>query len=337
MKRVQIGLGLVLLVGTLAMAIGPAAGAGETGGAAAAARWQASIASVPLPGGGCFSASYPSLAWHATPCATAPNIPFAPGPHAVGDGHDYSAVSSGLVSKATGSFVGVSPKLTETGQYNHQGSQLANVFSLQLNTQFFTTPTCAKSGTPSKCLGWQQFVYDSAANYVFMQYWLIDYNAKCPTGGWMTFGVDCYRNSSAVPFSGASLKAADLATVKLTGSAVKNGKDMLQFSNKGHATAVSGLDSVVNLALKWNTAEFDIFGDGGGGQANLSAKSSLSAQVALTGASKAAPKCVKEGFTAETNNLNLAHTPAITSAPSPTMRSTQSNGPATTASCATAA
>jgi hypothetical protein len=266
----------------------------------------------------------------------APHIAFAPGPNAVGDGHDYAAVSSAVLTKVQSSFVGVSPKLTETGQYNAQGSQLANVFSLQLNSQFFTTTRCAGSSTPSKCLGWQQFVYDSAANYVFMQYWLVSYNAKCPSG-WITFSVDCYQNSKAVQFSGASLKAADLATVKLTGSAVKNGKDTMQFSNKGHATAVSGADSVVNLAQKWNTAEFDVFGDGGGGRANFSAKTSLQTQVALTSASKAAPKCVKEGFTAETNNLNLAHTPAIASAPTPTMRSSQTNGAASTASCATKA
>ena len=337
MKRVRIGLGVVLLAGTLATAIGPAAGAGESGGAAAAARWQATIASVPLPASGCFNASYPSLDWRPTRCVEAPHVAFAPGPHAVGDGHDFSAVSAALLSKVQGSFAGVSPKLTEKGEYDGKGSQLANVFSLQLNTQFFASPTCAGSGTPTKCLGWQQFVYDSAANYVFMQYWLIDYNATCPAGGWMTFGVDCYRNSDAVPFSGPGLKAADLATVKLTGSAVKNGSDTLQFSNKGHATAVSGSDSVVSLAKSWNTAEFDVFGDGGGGRANFSAKTSLQTQVALTGASKAAPKCVKEGFTAETNNLNLVHTPAIASTPTPTMRSSQTNGAASTASCATAA
>jgi hypothetical protein len=336
MKRVQIGLGLVLLAGALVTAIGPAAGAGESSGAAAAARWQASIATVPLPGSGCFSASYPSLDWHSTRCVEAPHVAFAPGPHIVGDGHDYSAVAAALLSKVQGSFVGVSPKLTEKGQYDGQGGQIANTFSLQLNTQFFATTRCAGSGTPTKCLGWQQFVYDTRANLVFMQYWLVDYNGKCPSG-WTTFSVDCYRNSTATVFSGPALKAADLATVKLTGSAVKNGSDMVQFSNKGHATAVSGADSIVFLAQKWNTAEFDVFGDGGGGRANFSAKTTLQAQVALTGSSKAAPKCSLEGFTAETNNLSLAHTPAIASAPTPTMRSSQTNGTASAASCATAA
>lgn len=42
----------------------------------------------------------------------------------------------------------------------------------------------------------------------------------------------------------------------------------------------------------------------------------------------AAPARVKEGFTAETNNLKLASTPALGSEPSPTMVSKQTNGKA---------
>ena len=42
------------------------------------------------------------------------------------------------------------------------------------------------------------------------------------------------------------------------------------------------------------------------------------------------------GHTAETNNLKLAHTPALGSEPSPTMASKQTNGTSGTASCAVA-
>jgi len=56
--------------------------------------------------------------------------------------------------------------------------------------------------------------------------------------------------------------------------------------------------------------------------------------TALTSTSSAAPSCVKEGFTGETNNLNLAATPALGSASSPTMGSTQTNGSTSAASCA---
>jgi len=48
-----------------------------------------------------------------------------------------------------------------------------------------------------------------------------------------------------------------------------------------------------------------VFGDGGGSEAIFGSNTTLEAQTALTATSKSAPACVKEGFTAETNNLKL--------------------------------
>ena len=79
-----------------------------------------------------------------------------------------------------------------------------------------------------------------------------------------------------------------------------------------------------------------MFGDGGGSEAIFGSNTTLEAQTALTATSKSAPACVKEGFTAETNNLKLAHTPALGSEPSPTLASKQTNGTSGTASCAVA-
>ena len=134
------------------------------------AQWQAAMARVPEQGSGCYRASYPSLRWHAVKCVAAPRIPLVPalprgsarhaGPATVGDGTDYSAVVSGLISKATGTFQDVSSGITEKGQIGGSGSQVANAFSLQLNSQFFAgRPACSGSGDPSGCLAWQQFVY----------------------------------------------------------------------------------------------------------------------------------------------------------------------------------
>jgi len=137
-------------------------------------RWQQSIAELPAPGGGCYHASYPALHWHMARCEVAPDWPMAPGPitpQAVGDGNDYVAKVSGTISQATGSFPMVSPHITETGQVDGIGPQVANAFSLQLNTETFLTPTCYGSSDPSTCYGWQQFVYSSDPNLVFMQYW----------------------------------------------------------------------------------------------------------------------------------------------------------------------
>jgi len=311
------------------------------------AEWQAAIAQVPERGTGCYHASYPALQWHAVACVAAPKWPLAPAllststgrpaPLTVGNGHDYSAKASGLISKATGSFDDVSSSITEKGKVGGKGSELANTFSLQLNTEFFSTPACSKSGDPSKCLGWQQFLYDTSENVVFMQYWLINYGAACPSG-WFSYSPDCYTNSSASSVTGGRVTAKDLATVKLSGTATSGGSDKVSLSDgSGQASLASNTDSKLHLSAAWKMTEWGVFGDGGGSEAYFGAATTLDAQTTLTATSSSAPTCVKEGFTAETNNLTLASTPGLGTEPSPTMVSKQTNGSAGTASCAVAA
>jgi hypothetical protein len=57
----------------------------------------------------------------------------------------------------------------------------------------------------------------------------------------------------------------------------------------GHATSVTGKDSVVDLAPNWNTTEWGVYGDGGGSAANFGSNSTLEAQTALTATSSGAP------------------------------------------------
>jgi hypothetical protein len=300
------------------------------------AQWQAAIAHVRQPGTGCYHASYPALTWHAVQCVAAPKLPVVPA--AIGDGADYSAKVTGLISKAVGTFTNVSSNISEKGKVGNEGKEVANGFSLQLNTQFFSgSPACAGAKKPAKCLAWQQFVYtyqNKTKSYVFMQYWLIDYAATCPSG-WFTYSTDCYTNSksAAVP----TLTAKDLATLQLSGSAAAGGNDAVSLTvGSGSATTVTNKDTKIDLAAAWNTTEWGVFGDGGGGEAYFGANNSLTAQTALTATSSGAPSCIKAGYTGETNNLKLAHTPALGSEPSPTMASKQTDGTAGTASCATA-
>ena len=308
------------------------------------AQWQQAIAQPPISlGRGCFHASYPSVKWHATSCEVAPEVPFEPAPVSpaanatVGNGTDYSAEVAGTISSATGSFGDVSPTITETGQYDDQGAQVANAFSLQLNTETFSnSPACSGSADPSNCLAWQQFLYvydPPSTTFVYMQYWLINYDAACPSG-WYSYSSDCYTNSPASSFSGGTLTAADLASTQLAGSASAGGNDAVTLSFGGEATLVSNADSVVDLAPNWNTAEFDVFGDGGGGQANFGANTTLEAQTTLSDSSLSAPTCVEEGFTGETNNLSLTKTPTIGTQGLPTIVSEQTNASPTTPSCA---
>jgi hypothetical protein len=323
-----------------------AASAATHGTVRTKAQWQAAIASVRQPSRGCYRASYPTLRWHAVKCVAAPKLPLVPrsagsarpAPDTiVGNGHDYSAQVSGLISKAVGTFTNVSPtNITEKGKIDNTGPKVANAFSLQLNTEFFSgSPACSGSSDPAKCLAWQQFVYakESGTGFIFMQYWLINYDATCPSG-WFTYSTDCYTNSSSATVT--PLTAKNLATLKLTGSAVSGGNDGISLSvGSGSATSVTNSDNKIHLAANWNTTEWGVFGDAGGGEAFFGTNTSIEPQTALTTTSSGAPTCVKEGFTGETNNLKLAHTPALGSEPSPTMASRQTNGSTGTASCAT--
>jgi hypothetical protein len=311
------------------------------------AAWQAAISHVQQPGSGCYHASYPSLRWHAVRCVTAPKLPLVPasrsarrpGAAAVGDGHDYSAQVPGLISRAAGTFKNVSPGISEKGTLGGSGPKIANSFSLQLNTQFVTgSPACSGSSKPAKCQAWQQFVYtyqNRKSGYVFMQYWLINYDATCPPG-WMAYSADCYTNSNAVAVKAVTAK--QLATVRITASAKAHGKDVASLSvGSGSAASVSGKDTKVHLAKFWNTTEWGVYGDGGGSEAYFGTGATLQAQTALTASSgSSAPTCVSEGFTGETNNLKLAHTPALRKQSSPTLASRQTNGEGGTASCAAA-
>jgi hypothetical protein len=174
-----------------------------------------------------------------------------------------------------------------------------------------------------------------------MQYWMLDYDVTCPNG-WFTYRVTghvyCYTNSPAARVKGGQVTAKDLAHVQLAGRATAHGNDQVSLSvGSGTATAVSNNDNVVTLASSWHTAEFGVYGDGGGGAANFGKNTTLQAQTTLVASTSAAPKCVKEGFTGETNNLALVHTPALGNQPSPTIASRQTNAGASKASCASAA
>jgi hypothetical protein len=349
----------VLLFMTLAMVGGGSAiaasattgasSSGEpgSGGTQSVSQWQQAQSQVPEPTTGCYDASYPSAQWVATTCAVAPKIPFAPvlpsqttgsdgKPGTVGNGVDYSAQVNGLITQTTGTFTDVSPGISETGQAGGVGPEVPNEFSLQLNSEFFSSPACAGAHDPSRCLGWQQFVYTTDPNLVFMQYWLINYNVACPTG-WFNYYGDCYTNSPAQRVPDGPLTASDLASTQLEGSADQGGNDQATvYTGVGRAAMVSNPDSVVDLASYWNTSEFGVYGDGGGSEAYFGANTTIDAQSVIGGNSFAPPQCVNEGFTGETNNLTLSGTPSISSQGSPAMSTQQTNGDVTTASCATA-
>ncbi len=348
-----LAVGVVTAVtGTAATATTAADAGTSTSGAGAVTsasrgEWQHAVAALPAPVGHCFTAAYPVVAWHATPCTAAPTVPFAPATGrlpstatrptrpTVGNGNDYSAVVPGLISEATGAFTHVSPGITEKGR-DGAGRAQPNIFSLQLNSEFFTTPACSRSSDPSVCQGWQQFIYDSAANIVFMQYWLIDYGAGCPAA-WNSFEGSCYTNSNATTVAGGPVTAPGLATTELSGTVIPGGTDAVELSDGTQASIVENTDGVLTLSRSWNTSEFGVFGDGGGSEARFGGRASLEETTTLVASSDAAPACVSEGFTGETDNLKLTGTPALGTVLAPTIGSAETDGRVRPASCATAA
>ena len=309
------------------------------------AQWQGEIANVPTPGHGCYHASYPALQWQSTACVAAPNLPFAPHvptlgtPGIVGNGKDYAAQVTGTLSKATGTFTHVTSGITEKGKVDNTGPSVANAFSLQLNSEFFTDPpACSHAAIPSDCLGWQQFVYaydySGNTNYVFMQYWMLYYDTTCPAG-WQTYETEgytfCYTNSPASTYG--ALPADALGQTTFVGQATSGGNDTVSLSSPSGASSVSNSDGKLDLSGFWNATEWGVFGDAGGAEAKFGADSKLEPVTTLQGTSSSAPTCDAEGFTGETNNLSFTKTKVLGSETSPTMAQAQTNGTLKKPSC----
>lgn len=334
-RRVRAMVAAVLLGASLGTALATGA-AGATTAEMTPAAWRAAMPTVAVPASGCFSSAYPRLSWAQVPCQPAPAIRLIPRPKAaragerVGDGYDYSAkVLSGSISTATGSFPYVSPGASEIGEQGGAGTPVANAFSLQLNSEYFSgSPACAGAANPSACLGWQQFAYASTPTFddrptVFMEYWLLTYDATCPAG-WITYGTTCVQNSKATYLT-ALLAVTDLETISLTGTVHAGGKDSVVVEYDGDRASAVGADTVVGLAGHWTTAEFGIFGDGTGSSATFSQGTILDVKTTVNNGAAAAPSCDLVGFTGETNNLSFGGAPSISPGPVPAIETRQAS------------
>jgi len=273
---------------------------------------------LPPKAGACYHASYPNNIWKEVTCVTAPNRPFAQWlPSAgkiesikaaasgqaqtVGNSVDYVAKVPSLMYLAVGQFSAISGVTSETG---YEG---ANDYTLQLNSNFMSSPACSGH---SGCLAWQQFVYSSGEQALFIQYWLLDYGT-CPSG-WNTYGSNCWKNSSAVQVP--TIPVTELINVDLW-AGTSSANDWIQLTT-GNYYPSAGTDSysfttpnsVLDLVAGWNESEFNIFGDGGGSAANFNSGSSIGVRIQLLepGSTQTAPTCVPNaGTTGETNNLTL--------------------------------
>jgi hypothetical protein len=214
---------------------------------------------------------------------------------------DVSSSAVGLITFAEGSF----PSVT--------GVTSANSYSVQLNTNRSQAGAglCAQAGSSSSCQLWQQFVYSQSQQQAFIQYWLIN-ATSCPSSQWKlvsataTTAGGCYMNSQMSPQVG-SLSITDLANMSMTATA--GGTDTLTFSSGGDTLYKASQASVLGLDTFWTTAEFNVFGDGGGSAVNFNNGASIVVQtltdLATAGSPPGAPTCDPVSFTGETNNLTV--------------------------------
>jgi hypothetical protein len=301
--------------------------------------WQRAMSQVPVPKKGCFNSAYPSLEWREVPCGAPSKYPNPPAggarPNIVGNGNDITAVVAGpMISSPTGSFDSVTPAgVTISGPWGGNPNA-ANAFTLQINSQFFTTPACAGV---AGCVGWQQFIYSQnqcGGPCVFMEYWLINFGPVCPAGQpWMQAGNSCWFNSAST--NAPAITAAQLQGTTLTGTAGAVNDTVVLTSPGGGANAMAA-DNVVSLSLQWNTAEFNIFGDCCSTQTNFSAGTTVVTRTRVINGTNNPPTCVAQGFTAETNNLSFGPAAPVASAPGPAVIFTSSSAGGAASNCAAA-
>ena len=102
----------------------------------------------------------------------------------VGNANDISAQApTGFISRRSALSNNVTNVTSESGPIGNTGPSIANAYTLQINTNFFTSTACAASPNPS-CRGWEQFVYENTAAFGSRLHPVlaIRYNATCPAG-----------------------------------------------------------------------------------------------------------------------------------------------------------
>jgi hypothetical protein len=324
------------LVGICCLQPVSAAQTADDAEAAARDNWRATMAQNSEMGEGCFRASYPSIVWEQVECKELrprvhPIVRSLAGGQVTGDGHDYVASTTGLISKTLGTFPTVTGVKTEksVGVQSFGGGGILgpNEYSLQLNTNFTGTTSACKGHTG--CVVWQQFIY--ATDYategeaaVFMQYWLIGWGSSaCPSGFGSDGGGDCFGNSKSV--AAPDVKATSLSKLSISAAAGTN--DTVVFTDGTTAYSVSASDKVLDISQVWKQSEFNIVGDAGGSRADFNTTGvSITVKVALTDGSTSAPTCVaNDGTTGESNNLNLSAKCTTASGTSPSIQFTESN------------
>lgn len=313
--------------------------------------WQAEMSRLPVPKKGCSVSTFPAIEWRQVACAPSPTYPQpprrGPRPLVVGNLDDVSAQApSGFISSAKGSFDLVSGVTSESGPIGNSGPSIANAYTLQINTDFFSTTICP--ATSPLCKGWQQFVFENngTTGRAYIQYWLIKFNAPCPGGvGWHQFSftgstdIYCWKNNSSGVTTIPAQPITNLGQLTMTGTVSAGSDSNVVTTDPTHMYSVAG-DNAVNAAAGWKIAEFNVFADGGnssgGGQASFNSGSTVVPRTTVTYGGTAAPICTAQGFTGETNNLTFGPSAPTASGVGPAIAFTESSAGGSPSDCSAA-
>jgi len=309
---------------------GPHARASARAATTVVHRWGRTMMQLPLPGAGCFRASYPAAAWSRVACVASPRVWFPPaagGRHPAiigGSGYQYGIDvlpltmigAIGTIEDVAGAktITSCAPKVAQPYSCGSHGLG-PNVYSLQLNSNNFSTAAC---GERIDCAGWEQFVYTNQPQYyrgggnLIIQDWLLATGSKalkCQSG-WTASKPDCYRNapySVLVP----TVPVSQLQDVALSGSATASGDSVFLadgFYVYGMKNAQS--DGIADLSEHWTGAQFNLIGNSSGNRAVLNQGATITIAVEAVTGYAVAPKCKGESSTtAEENNLSFVAPP----------------------------
>jgi hypothetical protein len=312
--------------------------------------WRIAMAQRPLPKKGCFQAEYPRREWREVACVEAPNYPMPPKtgvrPLVVGNSNDVSArAPSGFISTAIGSFDSLTNVTSLSGPIGNTGPPIANAYTLQINTNFFSNSICSGAAVPANCSAWEQFVFENnnVSHRAFIQYWIIQYDNPCPAGqSWnqitLSGHIYCWKNNSGGAVNTTAQPVGNFANLSLSGN-VTASSDSVTVAQGTQMWARSG-DNAVAAASGWTIAEFNVFGDGGnsasGGMASFNAGADIVTRTRIFYGGTAAPVCTSQGFTAETNNLNFGPTAPVAAQPGPAVIFRESSAGGAASACAAA-
>ena len=136
----------------------------------------------------------------------------------------------------------------------------------------------------------------------------------------------------AVPVPNQAITS--LAQLSVSGMATTMG-DSVTMAVGSSMYSASG-SNAVDAAAGWTIAEFNVFGDGGGGQADFNSGSQIVTRERIIYGGSAPPNCVAQGFTGETNNLNFPPSPPASNNPGPAVVFTENWFGGASSNCAAA-